>query len=112
MENKLKIILEAINKTRGEDIIIYDFTSLNPFIDRVVIASANNMRQVHAIAVNVRDKCKEFNIPVRIEGNQDSRWILLDIDTIIVHIFLDEERDVYRLERLYSDLPRVDENDL
>ena len=112
MENKIKLILDAIHKTRGEDIIIYDFTSLNPFIDRVIITSASNMRQVHAMAVNIRDKCKENGISVRIEGNQDSRWILLDIDTIIVHVFLDEERDVYRLERLYSDLPRINEYDL
>ena len=70
------------------------------------------MRQVHAIAVNIRDKCREYGISVRIEGNDDSRWILLDIDTIIVHVFLDEERDVYRLERLYSDLPRINEHDL
>ena len=112
MENKLKLVLEAINKTRGEDIIIYDFTSLNPFIDRVVICSARNMRQVHAIAVNIRDKCREHGIYTRIEGTQESRWILLDIDTIIVHVFLEEERDVYRLERLYSDQPRISEHDL
>jgi len=112
VENRVKLILEAIHRTRGEDILIYDFSSLNPFIDRVIICSASNMRQVHAIAVNVRDKCREHGIHVRIEGNDESRWILLDIDTIIVHVFLDEERDVYRLERLYSDLPRINEHDL
>ena len=112
MENKVKIALDAIYKTRGEDVILYDFTSVNPFIDRVIICSASNMRQVHAMAVNIRDTFKEHKISVRMEGTQESRWILLDIDTLIVHVFLDEERDVYRLERLYNDLPRLDCHDL
>lgn len=110
VENKIKIILDAIGKVKGEDIIIYDFTSINPFIDRVIICSANNMRQVYAIAQMIKEKCRENQIDVRIEGNQDSRWILLDIDEIIVHVFLDDEREVYKLERLYGDLPRLESN--
>lgn len=108
MEKKIKIILDAIANTKGEDVIVYDFTQVNPFIDRVIICSASNMRQVYAIATNVREKSKENHYSLRMEGNQDSRWILLDIDEIIVHIFLDEEREVYRLERLYHDLPRLE----
>lgn len=110
VENKINIILEAIGKVKGEDIIIYDFTSINPFIDRVIICSANNMRQVYAIAQMIKEKCRENKIDVRVEGNQDSRWILLDIDEIIVHVFLDDEREIYKLERLYGDLPRLESN--
>lgn len=110
VENKINVILEAIGKVKGEDIIIYDFTSINPFIDRVIICSANNMRQVYAIAQMIKEKCREYKIDVRVEGNQDSRWILLDIDEIIVHVFLDDEREIYKLERLYGDLPRLESN--
>lgn len=112
MEKKLEAALEAIRNTKGENTLIYDFTAVNPFIDRVVITSASNMRQVFAIAINIRDKCKEKEIAVKIEGNQDSRWVLVNIDTVIVHVFLDEEREIYHLERLYSDLPRVEGYDL
>lgn len=110
VENKINVILDAIGKVKGEDIIIYDFTSINPFIDRVIICSANNMRQVYAIAQMIKEKCRENKIDVRVEGNQDSRWILLDIDEIIVHVFLDDEREIYKLERLYGDLPRLESN--
>lgn len=110
MENKVKVILDAINKVKGEDIIVYDFTSINPFIDRVIICSANNMRQVYAIAQMIKEKCRENAFFVRMEGTQDSRWILMDADEVIVHIFLDDERDVYKLERLYGDLPRLESN--
>lgn len=110
VENKINVILDAIGKVKGEDIIIYDFTSINPFIDRAIICSANNMRQVYAIAQMIKEKCRENKFDVRVEGNQDSRWILLDIDEIIVHVFLDDEREVYKLERLYGDLPRLESN--
>lgn len=110
LENKIKVILEEISRTRGEDILIYDFTSVNPFIDRVIICSAGNMRQVSAIAHNVKDKCRECGYDVRVEGDDSSRWILIDIDTVIVHVFLDEEREFYHLERLYADLPRLEQN--
>lgn len=104
----MKIIVEAINATKGEEVIVYDFTSVNPFIDRVIICSANNIRQTFAIANNIKDKCKENKIDVRVEGNKDSRWLLIDADEVIVHVFLDEEREVYRLERLFGDLPRLE----
>ncbi len=110
VENKLEIVLAAISNVKGEEVIVYDFTSINPFIDRVVICSANNMRKVYAIAQMVKDKCRENGLDVKMEGNQDSRWILMDCDEIIAHIFLDDEREVYKLERLYGDLPRLESN--
>lgn len=108
VENKMKVILNAIDKVKGEEVIVYDFTSVSPFIDRVIICSANNMRQVYAIASMIKEKCRENEIEVRMEGNQDSRWILMDAKEVIVHVFLDDEREIYKLERLYGDLPRLD----
>lgn len=108
MENKLKLIVNAIHKAKGENIIIYDFKEMNPFIDRVVITSASNLRQVQAITKYVSEELRKNKFMERVEGNSESRWVLIDADDIIVHIFLDEERDVYRLERLYDGLPMVE----
>ncbi|MDH6366071.1 MULTISPECIES: ribosome silencing factor [Breznakia] len=109
MENKVQVILEAIANTKGEDVMMYDFTSLNPFIDRVIITSADNLRQVYAIASNIEDALKENDLRIHhFEGDKNSRWILIDADEVIVHVFLDEERSVYKLERLYGDLPRLE----
>ncbi len=110
LKDRVQMIIDEITRTRGEDILVYDFTSVNPFIDRVIICSAKNMRQVNAIAQNIKDKCRECNLPVRVEGNDTSRWILIDVDTIIVHVFFDEERAFYHLERLYADLPRLEQD--
>lgn len=108
MSDLLKVVYKAIDEKKGEDIIAYDFTSLNPFIDEVIITSVSNLRQVYAIADNICDRVKENGYTVRsMEGNKDSRWILVDLDTVIAHVFLHEERDTYKLERLWSDLPVI-----
>lgn len=105
MKEKLEIILKAIDEKKGEDILVYSFSQLNPSIDEVVIASASNQRQTFAIADNVRDRLAEAGLRINhMEGNRDSRWILLDAGDIIVHIFEQKERNVYHLEKLYADL--------
>lgn len=109
MNNILRIIEKAIDEKKGEHVVAYDFRSVNPFIDEVVICSASNMRQVYAIAENIRDHAKEQGLSkCHMEGNKDSKWILLDLDTVIVHVFYEEEREIYKLERLYADLPQIE----
>lgn len=108
MNDLAALVCKAISEKKGKDIIVYEFTKLNPMIDHTILASAGNQRQVFAIADNVIDRVKETGLKVKkMEGNKDSRWLLVDLDTVIVHIFLDEERRVYRLEQLYADLPVV-----
>lgn len=109
MDHKLAAVVKAIDEKKGKNIIAYAFSQCNPFIDYTVIAEANNLRQVYALANHVKEQARTEGIPVqRIEGDQNSTWILVDLDTIIVHIFLSETREVYRLEQLYGDLPMVE----
>lgn len=106
MNEKLSVILKALDEKKGEDILIYDFAALNPTIDQVVIASATNLRQTYALADHVRDRLAENGMRIdHLEGNRDSRWLLLDAGDIIVHIFEQKERNSYNLEKLYADLP-------
>lgn len=109
MSKLLETAVMAIDEKKGEGILVYDFRSANPFIDYVILCSASNLRQVHAIADNVWDRVKEAGLSFRhMEGNKDSRWILIDLESVVVHVFFKEERQFYRLEHLYADLPRVD----
>lgn len=109
MEELLKVVQKAIDEKKAQDPILYEFSSLNPFIDYVVVCSASSLRQVYAIADNVADRAEEHGYKVRaIEGERDSSWVLVDLDTIIVHVFQNEERDHFQLERLYADLPKKD----
>lgn len=105
----LEVVQKAIDEKKGERPVVYEFHTLNPFIDHVIITSASNLRQVYALADNVVDRVKEHGYPVRsMEGNKDSRWVLVDLHTIIVHVFLEEERQHFQLEKLYADLPSKD----
>lgn len=108
MEDKLAVIKKAIGEKKGERAILYDFQEVNPFVDYVVLCSANSLRQVYAIADHVQDRLKEHGYDSRIEGTKDSKWVLLNAHNVIVHVFSTEERDVYKLEKLYADLKSED----
>ena len=112
MDHQLAVVIKAIDEKKGKHIIAYEYTALNPFIDYTVIAEASNLRQVYALAQHVKEQALAAGITVkRVEGGQNSSWILVDLDTIIVHLFLSEARSIYRLEQLYGDLPVVDTSD-
>lgn len=77
--------------------------------DEFVIASAGNDRQVKAIVEEVERRVAEAGLskPLRVEGLDDRHWVLLDYGDVVVHVFLDETRSYYELERLWADVPRV-----
>ena len=96
-----------ISEKKGYDIRDYDTRTLTPFMDHMIVASTANTRQNNAICQNIKDRLKEAGIalPMRIEGDSDSRWILIDLQDVVVHLFVQQEREVYRLDRLYADVP-------
>ena len=75
-----------------------------------VIASAGNDRQVKGICDEVEQQIHQAGgpRPKRIEGLQDRQWVLMDYGDVVVHIFQQEHRDFYDLERLWADVPRLD----
>ena len=77
-------------------------------VEAFVITSAPNTRQVATIAEEVERSIKDAGGggPLRVEGLDDLRWVLLDYGDIVVHVFLREVREYYDLERLWSDVPR------
>ncbi|MEF9919762.1 MAG: ribosome silencing factor [Erysipelotrichaceae bacterium] len=109
MIEKLKRIEQSIDEKKGEHILLYDFRNHNPFVDYVFITSASNTTQVNAIANHVAKTAKEIGLEVRgIEGNQGSPWILVDLNNVIIHVFQEEERSLYKLEKLYADVKQMD----
>lgn len=79
-------------------------------VDWFVIASAGNPRQVRTIAEEVEAQVKRQSGegPLRVEGMDDARWVLLDFGDVVVHVFLEEVRAFYELERLWGDVERLD----
>ncbi len=95
---------------KGEDPVILEVGAVLAITDAFVITSGTNPRQVRTIAeeveLRVAEECGPK--PLRVEGLDDARWVLLDYGDFVVHVFLDEVRRYYDLERLWSDTPRVE----
>ncbi len=92
----------------AEDLVLLDIRALTTIADYFVICSGGSDRQVRAIAGNIQDTLAlEGAKALHEEGESDARWLLLDYGSVIVHIFTPEERDYYRLDRLWADAPAV-----
>ena len=99
----------AADAKKGSDILVLEVGPVLALTDAFVITSAPNARQVRTIAEEVEAQVKAAGgpAPLRIEGLDDARWVLLDYGDFVVHVFLDEARAYYDLERLWSDAPRI-----
>lgn len=108
----LEYVVKAADAKFAEDILALDMKGVSLLADYFVIMHANNERQLEAIAQAILDTAAENEQPIkRIEGKDSAKWILIDLGDIIVHLFNQEERDFYRLERLWSDAEQVDIRD-
>lgn len=98
----------ASDKKATDPVILYVGEVL-AICDYFVIASASNDRQVKAICEEVEERVHKAGggKPRFIEGLDDARWVLIDYGDWIVHVFLDEAREFYDLERLWGDVPRI-----
>jgi ribosome-associated protein len=79
-------------------------------VEYFVVTGASNTRQVRTIAEEVEEQVKLQGGPgpIRVEGLKDGTWVLVDYGDVVVHVFLDETREFYDLERLWRDVPRLD----
>lgn len=105
----LKNIIPAIENTNLKDIRIYETSSITPLFDYVVNATATSSRQLAAIVNNIKKESQEKGFDVRsVEGARGEIWVLVDLNSVLVNVFLGEEREKYALDRLWKDLPQVD----
>lgn len=104
-----KEIAKLLDSKKGINIKAIQVQELTSIGDYFVIASGSSVPQVKALSDEVEEKLSKLGLePRRIEGYQTASWILLDYIDVIVHIFLEETRDFYSLERLWSDAPQID----
>ncbi len=99
-------VAEICDDKRAENIIVMDMQGVSLVADYFLICDGSNERQVQAIARGIREGLGEEDIEVkRIEGFDQARWILVDLNGVVCHIFHKEERSYYNLERLWGDAP-------
>ncbi|MGN7859120.1 ribosome silencing factor [Microbacterium sp. 22303] len=104
----LQIAADAARSKGGEDLLALNVSEPLPLVDIFLLVTGNSERNVAAIADEVEDKMIEAGYKrVRREGRSEARWVLLDFGDLIVHVFHEEERTYYGLERLWKDCPVV-----
>lgn len=104
----LAVAAAAADSKGGEDLIALDVSEPLPLVDIFLLVTGRSERNVAAIADEVEDKLLEAGHKrLRREGRQESRWILLDFGDLVVHVFHEQERVFYGLERLWKDCPVV-----
>jgi len=102
----LDLCLGKIQEKKGTDLSVLKLSEVSTICDYFVLATAANNRQAQAICDNVNEAVKGVGIiPAHIEGYSEGRWILLDIGAVVIHIFQEEERQYYNLEKLWSHAP-------
>ena len=104
------VAARAAEDKQGRDTVGLDVGEVLAIVDWFVITSAGNPRQVRTIAEEVEAQVKAASGegPLRVEGMDDARWVLLDFGDVVVHVFLEEVRAFYELERLWGDVARLD----
>ena len=107
--HKFRLCVRAALKKKAFDVTALDIREVSSFADYFIICSGNSNRQVQAIASSIEHDLKKKGIyPLGIEGFNEGKWILLDYDDIIIHVFYQQVREFYELERLWVDAPKVE----
>ena len=108
-----KLAVAALEDHKAEDISVIDIREVSPIADYFIIASGNNQNQLQAIRDAADEALYKAGIKVQqVEGNQNSTWILMDYNDIIIHIFSKEDRLFYDLERIWRDGKKIDISEL
>ncbi len=104
----LNVAALAADSKQGEDLVALDVSGPLPLTDIFFLVTGRNERNVQAIASEIEDKMIEAGAkPLRREGRAEGRWILLDFGDIVAHVFHEEDRMYYSLERLWKDCPAI-----
>ena len=101
---------QTAHDNRGQDIVVLDMREVTPIFDYFVVVTGNSRRQLHAISEEIDHTLEDELDDERmgIEGYRESRWILLDYGTVVIHIFDPEMREFYALEDFWNQAKRVD----
>lgn len=105
---KAKVIVDAALDKKAEDVVALDVRELVSFADTFVIATGTSDRHVRSIVDGIEEALRSSGEkPLGIEGEEEGRWVLIDCDDAIVHVFVRDVRQHYDLERLWGEAPKL-----
>lgn len=103
------LVVDALDDTKGQDIVKLDVRDMTTVTDYMVVASGTSNRHVQALVENVAEKASAVgHKPIGVEGESGGEWVLLDLQDTLVHVMLPKVREFYNLEKLWSLSPAGD----
>ncbi|WP_322995340.1 ribosome silencing factor [Castellaniella sp.] len=106
LQKQQRLVIDALEDTKAQDIQIFNTTALTGLFDRVIIASGTSNRQTRAMARHVADQAKKGGLQVvAFEGEDTGEWVLLDLGDIVVHCMQPAIRSYYNLEEIWGAHP-------
>ncbi len=110
---ELKTIYNAMDEKLADDIVVLDISEISSLTTYFIIASASNVRQIEAICDSIDFEMKKAYGEVKMsKEGMGTTWALLDLDYAYIHVFHEENREVFNLERLWADAKVIDLNTL
>lgn len=108
VEARCREVVAAAEERKAYDLRVLQLGEVTSFTDYFLICSGTSERQVQAIADAVKQTMKDERVrPLQVEGYNNGRWVLMDYGDFVVHIFDEQTRSFYGLERLWADAPDV-----
>ena len=106
------LIVDALDDAKGVEIVALDVMDLTDVTDHMVIVTGTSNRHVRSMCDRVIEACRASGErPLGVEGEDTGEWVLIDMTDVVVHVMLSAARELYDLERLWSDLGQVDSDE-
>lgn len=103
-----KLAVDVASAKQASDILMLDVRKLTPFTDYIIILTADNVRQINALAEDIRAGLKAEGVSLHHqEGSPDSGWVLMNFADVVVHIFSSNQREFYNLEQIWENARQV-----
>jgi len=102
------LVVETIVAHKGIEPVLLEVTKFCSFADFFILCSGGSQRHVLALAQHVEEALALAGVkPLGVEGREEGQWVLMDYNTVVVHIFLQPRREFYNLEDLWSEVPKT-----
>lgn len=110
-EEKALLVASWLDEKQGEKIVIMDVAKMSSVTDMTIVVSARGVKHAKSLADHILDMTSQRKIEfLTMEGHQSGEWVLLDLNDVLVHVFLEELRDFYNIEGMWSEARRVEFN--
>ncbi|CCH47584.1 ribosome silencing factor [Pseudodesulfovibrio piezophilus] len=105
---KALLVANWLDEKQGEKIVVMDVEKMSSVTNMTIVVSARGTKHAKALADHLLDQAAKDSVEfLSMEGHQAGEWVLVDLNDVLVHIFLDELRDFYNLEGMWAEAPRV-----